>query len=258
MLEKHRTTLFKLLVTAIFVAGSSGLPSSVARAQLETVLSERSNVTSPGVTFQPPTDGTLDDSAGGATRPVALKCRQDPASAVPLSAVLPAQQVGLTVKARPMFFAYVPETSAGRAYFSLKDESGREVYGAMLPLRDVPGIVQVQLPADGPPLEVDRTYRWQLGILCQPAQTDMPWIEGRVRRVSPDSSEIERPQHFDRLSAVEQAAWYGEAGFWYDTLAVLADEYVARPDDPTLSQTWHDLLVSAGLGELARQPLVRF
>ncbi|MGC9505806.1 DUF928 domain-containing protein [Baaleninema sp.] len=211
--------------------------------------------TTSNVTFDPPNDDTLDDSAGGATRPAALKCRQDPTSDVPLLALAPERQVGLTLSERPEFFVYVPETQAETVYFSLKDESDREIYGSEIPLSGEPGIVRISLPSEVPPLELERTYRWQVGILCQPVQTDMPWIEGRVRRVSLST---ERPEPFDRLSGVERAAWYGEAGLWYDTLSALAREYTRRPEDTQLSQTWENLLTEVGLDAVASQRFVGF
>lgn len=212
----------------------------------------------PGVTFEPPTDDRLDDSAGGATRPASVRCRNDAESALPLSALLPERQVGLTAAARPSFFVYLPPTSAREAYFSLKTQDGDaevEVYGTLVSLAGREGVLQIELPETAPELERDRTYSWQFGVLCNPAQTDMPWIEGQVRRVAPAA----RPANFDALSPLERAAWAGQVGLWYDTLALVAQEYSTRPEDAILSDTWTNLLSAAGLNEtLAQQPLLDF
>ncbi|WP_017658652.1 DUF928 domain-containing protein [Baaleninema simplex] len=258
MFEQNPNSLYRLLTatlagTVLFGASTLDGVAKTAKVDVATSQSERANV--PDVTFDPPTDETLDDSAGGATRPAALKCRQDPTSEVPLSALVPDRQVGLTLSERPEFFAYVPETHAEAAYFSLKDEDDREIYSREISLAETPGIVRITLPSDVPPLDFDRIYRWQLGILCQPAPTDLPWIEGRVRRVA---SAVELPPQFDRLSAVERAAWYGEAGLWYDTLSALAGEYTHRPNNTQLLQTWENLLVEVGLDPIASEPLVSF
>lgn len=207
-----------------------------------------------GVTFEPPTDDRLDDSAGGATRPAAMKCRQDETSEMPLSALLPERQIGLTSAERPSFFVYVPPTSASEAYFSLKDDNNIEIYNTLVPIAGA-GILRVELPASAPALERDRTYRWQLGLLCQPVQTDLPWVEGQVRRIVPEQT---RPANFETLPIIEQATWTAEVGLWHDTLTALADRYAEEPEDTVLSQNWTSLLGSAGLSQFTEQPFLLY
>ncbi|TAO04865.1 MAG: DUF928 domain-containing protein [Phormidium sp. SL48-SHIP] len=207
------------------------------------------------VAFQPPTGERLPDSAGGATRPASQKCRQDPNSEHSLSALIPPGQVGLTTAEAPVVFVYLPPTDATSVYFSLKDAQNQELYSEIIPIEDSAGILQVELPSTVAPLELEQTYHWDLGILCNPAQTDLPWVSGVLRRVSP-SSEV--PADFAQWSALEQAAWYGNAGLWYDTLNLLAQEYRQAPENPEALESWTNLLTTVGLGDLAGEAFLAF
>ncbi|TVR09362.1 MAG: DUF928 domain-containing protein [Phormidium sp. GEM2.Bin31] len=207
------------------------------------------------VAFQPPTNERLPDSAGGATRPASQKCRQDPSSEHPLSALIPSGYVGLTTAEAPAIFVYIPPTDATSVYFSLKNAQDEELYSEIIPIEESAGILQVELPATVVPLEVEQTYHWNLGILCNPVQTDLPWVSGVLRRVSPNH---DVPPDFAHWSPLEQAAWYGNAGLWYDTLNVLAQEYRQTPENPQLLESWTNLLTTVGLGQLAREAFLEF
>ncbi|KPQ33094.1 MAG: DUF928 domain-containing protein [Phormidium sp.] len=207
------------------------------------------------VAFQPPTDERLPDSAGGATRPASQKCRQDPNSEHSLSALIPSGQVGLTTTDTPAIFVYLPPTQATSVYFSLKNAQDEELYSEIIPIEESDGILQVELPATVAPLELEQTYHWDLGILCNPAQTDLPWVSGVLRRVSPTD---EIPSDFAQWSPLEQAAWYGDAGLWYDTLNLLAQEYRQAPENPQVLESWTNLLTTVGLGELAEEAFLTF
>lgn len=200
------------------------------------------------VAFQPPTSERLPNSAGGATRPASQKCRQDPSSEHSLSALIPPEQVGLTTADTLAIFVYIPPTEATSVYFSLKDEQHQELYSEIIPIEESAGILQVELPSTVAPLELEQTYRWDLGILCNPVQTDLPSVSGVLRRVNPSR---DMPSDFGQWSRLDQAAWYGNAGLWYDTLTLLAQEYRHAPENPQLLESWTNLLTTVGLGQLA-------
>lgn len=205
--------------------------------------------------FQPPTGERLPDSAGGATRPASQKCRQDPSSEHSLSVLIPAGQVGLTTAEAPAIFVYIPPTEATSVYFSLKNAEHQELYSEIIPIEDSASILQIELPPTVAPLELQQTYHWDLGMLCNPVQTDLPWVSGVLRRVSPTS---DVPSDFAQWSPLEQAAWYGHAGLWYDTLNLLAQEYRQTPENPQLLESWTNLLTTVGLGQLAEEPFLVF
>lgn len=240
MLGRYTPMLTVLALTGLWLT----VPSQSVQAQR-----------SGPVAFQPPTGERLPDSAGGATRPASQKCRQDPSSEHSLSALIPAGQVGLTTTDTPTILVYVPPTEATSVYFSLKNAQHEELYSEMIPIEESDGILQVELPATVAPLELEQTYHWDLGILCNPAQTDLPWVSGVLRRVSPTD---EVPSDFAQWSPLEQAVWYGNAGLWYDTLNLLAQEYRQAPENPQLLESWTNLLTTVGLGQLAEETFLEF
>ena len=203
------------------------------------------------IIFQPPTDEKAEDSRGGASRPAAVKCSGDEATDVPLTSVMPESNQGLTARGHPTFFIYVPPTSAQKIYFSLKDESNKGIYQTILPRPGSAGIARVSLPEDQPPLEIGKTYTWSASIMCEPTQTDMPWVQGQVRRVEFDPS-----SGYSSPTKLEMAASYGKAGIWYDTLTVIAELRRSQPEDSSVAQLWTNFLSSAGLEAIAAKPLL--
>ncbi|MDY6938742.1 MAG: DUF928 domain-containing protein [Cyanobacteriota bacterium] len=209
------------------------------------------NALPPVIYFEPPNDDRVEgDSRGGASRPAAQKCQQDAAYQHPMTPLLPTSSRGLTVTGHPTIFVYVPPTSAPSAYFIIKDDADdREIYHATLPLTQTEGIVSIGFPESEPPLEVGKTYRWFVGLLCQPSQTDLPWVEGSIERIELDGEP-------NKASLEQQAVSYGASGIWYDTIGSLAQLVRQQPNNETLSQNWSALLDSVGLEAIADRPLL--
>lgn len=269
----------KLMKTRIFPVSklrfhSLALPLSIAvfssfltpvQAQPETSSRSQFRATgiSPIVSFEPPDDKTsVDDSRGGASRqPNAVKCSQDQAVRPSMTPLTPGSKGGLTVATHPTFFVYIPPTSAPQAHFTLRDENNRGVYQILLPVANTGGIVSINLPEDKPPLELGKTYRWSMALICQPTQTDIPIVGGQVRRVELKSSQVS-PRYTnstmpDQKALLEQAALYAKVGIWYDSLSLLAQLKQTQPSDNTFAANWVELLDSVGLEEIATQPLLK-
>ncbi|MGC1393310.1 MAG: DUF928 domain-containing protein [Coleofasciculaceae cyanobacterium] len=212
----------------------------------------------PIVSFEPPDDKkTIDDSRGGASRPTAVKCSQDQASSLPMTALTPNSRLGLTVASHPTFFAYIPATSAQQAHFTLKDENNRGVYQTLLPINNAGGVVGITLPEDQKPLELGKTYSWSVALMCKPTQTDTPMVRGQVRRVELQAGQM--PNQINGMMSekamLEQAALYGKSGIWYDSINLLAQLRQRQPNDQTFTTNWVKLLDSVGLEAIANQPL---
>ena len=250
-LDRFNLYAIALPLTIVF------LPSILpVRTQARTLANERQVVNQPApiIYFEPPNDDSVDgdgDSRGGASRPVTQKCQQDATYRVPMTALLPDSSRGLTVDTHPTFFVYIPPTSAPQAYFIIKDTTtDLEVYQTMFPLTQTSGILGIPLPDSVPPLEVGKTYRWFVGLLCQPSQTDLPWVEGSIERIEPDG-ELKV-----NASLEEQALSYGASGIWYDTIERVIQLRQQQPNNELLGRTWSELLDSVGLGEIATQPML--
>ncbi|RMG12135.1 MAG: DUF928 domain-containing protein [Cyanobacteria bacterium J055] len=209
------------------------------------------------VTFEPRDQGSVEDSRSGTSRSAVAKCQSDTPVEPGLTPVVPTSHLGLTLSAHPTFYIYIPPTSAPYAQFTLKDEGDRTadsrgIYQTTIPLDGTAGIVAVPLP-DSVSLEVGKTYSWFVGLVCQPAQTDFPWVRGNVQRIA---DEAVAETDLDRKTLLERAAIYGSAGLWYDTLHSPAQQVQTQPDDPIVRQNWLDLLHSVELQDLSDSPLI--
>lgn len=207
------------------------------------------------VTFDPPGRGEPDDSAGGASRDGG-KCAQDVERLSPsVTPLKPANQQGLTVAERPTFFVYVPETSAKKAFFTLKDQTEDYYYQTTFPLPKSPGIFSFQLPSEAPPLAVGKSYQWTFVTICgEKLAVDDPSVQGQIQRIEPNPH---LTNQLKNVSPLERAALYGAKGIWYDTVATLAELRRSQPHNSTLAATWENFLKSVGFGAIATQPLLQ-
>ncbi|NEQ23043.1 MAG: DUF928 domain-containing protein, partial [Microcoleus sp. SIO2G3] len=159
-----------------------------AQAQVPSRLATQ-NSTLPGhsvfqVTFDPPGDGKPDNTAGGASRDSG-QCLQDAIASQPtITPLMPTSNRGLTAVERPTFFVYVPQTSAQKAFFTLKDKDESYYYQVTLPILGTAGIVSVKLPADAPALEIGKSYQWSFVTICgESLAVDDPRVEGQIQRI---------------------------------------------------------------------------
>lgn len=205
------------------------------------------------VTFDPPGSDKPDDTAGGASR--GSGCPQEVVitggCVVPL---MPGNRDGLTVTGRPTFFIYVPQNSVKEVFFSLVDQNNKNIYQTRIALTGKSGILQFTLPENAPSLEVGKNYRWAFVVVGeQGLRPDSPGIQGRIRRIEPDSALLSQLQN---ISPIERAALYGKKGIWHETLASLAQARKLQPTDANLVSQWEQLLKSVGLEAIASQPLL--
>jgi Domain of Unknown Function (DUF928) len=256
----YKTFKTSLVLLSWGMVMAFSLPSSAQTgAQFDLPSESASNHQQSQVIFEPPTDERADDSRGGASRN-ATACRNDRISEIPLTALIPGNNRGLTVASHPSFFVYVPQTSARQIYFSLKDENNVGIYQATLPISGNAGVVKIPMNPDQMPLETGKNYQWSVALMCQPAQPDMPWVTGQVERV-----QLEENIAPDLSSnpSIPQAVFYGQAGIWYDTLNILFQlnqsaglGNASAIDASFLNQNWVNLLNSVGLNAIADQSLL--
>jgi len=249
--------MLSLSLLSLSIAVFSGLFTQV-QAQSETILrTTESNSTeiTPIVNFKPFGDEEPEDTRGGASRPTDIKCSRDQAYSPPMTSLLPVSQQGLTVATHPKFWVYIPQTSAPQAHFTLKDENNRGVYQTRFPIQKAGRIVSISLPQEQSPLELGKTYHWSVALICQPTQTDIPIVGGKIKRVEPNSALITHQSvGTSSEQLLEAAAAYGRAGYWYDMLNSLAQLRQTHPDDQIITTNWVHLLNSEGLEEIVTKP----
>lgn len=175
----------------------------------------------------------------------------------PLTLLVPANQVGLTVAQRPEFLVYFPKTIAKQAELSIRDEQGNGIYQTTFNLSATPGIMSIQLPPTAPALEVGQKYQWSIAMICHPDdrlrdQVVDAWIE----RVDLPAS---LNQQLQKATLPEKASLYAQNGIWYDTISTLA-EYISLSANSTWAENaWQQLLTSetVNLEQMLGIPLIQ-
>ena len=207
-----------------------------------------------GITFTPAPDqkAPQDTTSGGGARD-RQQCLQasttDPTASPFVTALIPQNQYGLTLSARPTIFVYLPPNQAQQLFFSVKDETRQLHYQTTLPGVRQGGVVSISLPDTAPALVVGRNYQWYVALMCGGRlRTSSPLVDGWVKRIVPTPT-LNRA--LATLSPLEQARTLGAAGVWYDTVAILADLWRAQPADVTIANHWRELMGSVALDDIA-------
>ncbi len=173
-----------------------------------------------------------------------------------LTALVPANNLGMTTAQYPIIFFYVPQTSADVLEISLLDENDNEIYQKNLTPNKTGGVASINFSSlpGLKPLQVGKSYHWYLSIVCnvQDRSADI-YVDGWVQRIKPDPA---LQSELQQLPLGDRASLYAVNGIWYDTLAVLFETRKASPNNSALVNDWADLLDSVGLDTIAREPLV--
>ena len=164
-----------------------------------------------------------------------------------------------TIAAYPKFFVYIPQTSAQKAEFIISDNNENEIVKEKFALTGTPGVIAFSLPSNATPLEVGKTYKWSLEILCEagnindPASVDRnPFVQGEVERIQPPATLV----NIGKVAPSERPDLYAQSQVWYESISSLAELQYANPQDLRLKKDWEDLLNSVNLDTVAEAPLL--
>lgn len=206
------------------------------------------------IQFQPPQGGAPRGTRGGASRGDAI-CANNPTQRhqPPFQLLTPKDSnFGLTQSDRPRFFAYIPPTQARQAMFAVKDEQGKMLHKTTVPLTGEGGIIALKLPTNAPPLAIGKNYEWGIAILCgTKLRPDSPAATAWIKRIAPPPNE-HAPK--SQLS-LEQAAFLGRSGIWYDMLSTLVALQPYRSANPQIASAWATVLQASGFGEISTVPI---
>jgi Domain of Unknown Function (DUF928) len=230
----------------------SGAESTFAQPSATT--SAMSDHSGNRVYFTPPPDDSLPRRTVGAGSRGG-QCSQDATAPIantsPFRALVPTTNEGVTLAEHPTFFIHLPATSAKRAVLSIQEEgTGKEQHSqTSFPITATSGIISLKPSDNSLPLEVGKTYRWAVVLVCgeRPNPND-PAITAWVRRVA-----LSQPKN--QGTTLQRAAWYGRYGYWYDALASLAEARRTQSNNKDLANNWADFLKSAGLEAMATEPI---
>lgn len=208
--------------------------------------------------YIPPDDiGSPKRKESGSTRNPTMCSVDKPLPSQPLTALVPKNtDTGVTVLDRPTFFAYIPETSATTVTFVLQDLDYQDIYRTIFPIPKTPGIVSFKLPDRAPALEIGKTYRWTLAVICPPKSEDSreePGVYANIWR-----TQLRQPvaNELQKLPIRDRAKLYRQSKVWHEAVSTLAELRQTNSSDSQLVAEWKELLNSAGLSELAEVPLV--
>lgn len=176
-----------------------------------------------------------------------------------LTALVPENNLGLTVAPHPTFFFYIPQTPTPQMVeFVLLDDNDRQVYKTTFMTTGASEIIHLSLPASKalPPLAIGKNYHWYFSMLCNPAnRAEDVFVEGWIKRVEPNPVLALK---LEKASSQERAALYASAGFWHEALVALAKARRDRPNDSAIAANWTKLLQFVGLDTIAQEPLFEY
>ncbi|KAB8331622.1 DUF928 domain-containing protein [Scytonema tolypothrichoides VB-61278] len=173
-------------------------------------------------------------------------------------ALIPSTEKGIafveqTISERPSFWFYVPNLPASRvdAEFVLLDSQDNEVYSAILPLKQLSGIINLQLPKTVPALKEGKEYHWVFYAICNPQNRAADVIvNGWLKRILVNSA---LSTQLKTSSPKERVSVYTDAKLWYETLTALAELQRSNPQDTEVKTDWANVLQLAGLPKGAPQ-----
>lgn len=172
----------------------------------------------------------------------------------PVIALIPEENVGLTLSEHPTFWFSLPAVSNDRELeFGLFDEAGEVVYQKTFEASGKAGITHLSLPETTTALETNKAYRWYLSIVCDPeSRAEDLFVTGWIERIQPGN---EMRQQLATATSQERLALYEESALWYDALTTLAELRQNNPTAIELTQRWSNLLESVSLAQAISAPL---
>ncbi|MEB3338633.1 MAG: DUF928 domain-containing protein [Leptolyngbyaceae bacterium] len=191
-----------------------------------------------------PNRGAPASTAGGGKRGVSCI----PKNQLPLTSLVPINQVGVTTALNPTLFWYVPRTTAKTAELLVVDDQANELYRQEFNLPGGAGILKLNLP-ETVGLKAEKTYNWRFSLVCDPEDRGgNESVKGAFQYV-PLSADLQRSLA-NTKEPLKQAELYAQARIWHETLAVVAE---LRDEQP---QQWEELLRSVGLRAIAKEPFL--
>jgi hypothetical protein len=191
-----------------------------------------------------------------------------PKSASGMIALVPENNLGLTLSNTPTFLFYVPKIDGAspeqiEMEFLLVDESDpeniQEIYQQRVPLPTGGGTIALTLPPDEnlPPLQVNQFYSWYFSLICNPKASDPSILSlgGWIERIEPSPT---LTQELEPLTSRDRLAVYERELLWFDAIGTLAQLLQENPNDPFLRQKWNAILESVNLSEVTQAPFLNW
>lgn len=163
-----------------------------------------------------------------------------------------------TVSDHPKLFVHIPQLTAqeAQANFLVLNQTGSEIiYEETFAVSGTPGVVEFSIPANTAALEVGKTYKWSVEVVCDPNDSDSSGnlaVNGVIQRVEASANLVD----IEKVAQSDRPLVYAQADIWYDAVATLAELRQKQPNNSTFVEDWSDLLKSVNLDPIADAPLV--
>lgn len=172
-----------------------------------------------------------------------------------LTALIPKNNLALTVAANPQLFFYLPSISNSQTIeFVLLDEADNQIYEKTFKPTSTNGIISLSLSdASLKELAIGKKYHWYLLIVCnaQDRANDIS-VDGWIQRVELNSTLAKK---LKQAAPLQRPAMYVTADLWQDALANLVQLRLTHPTDANIASEWSQLLRSIDLNNIAQEPL---
>lgn len=249
-------TITAVAASGLVLAGFDGLTQQTALARSgeptqQTALAQSEWLI--GVSFPKPSGGssTPERTTGAGHRDGGGSCVSRGQGILPMTALMPLDNVGTTVAANPTLSVYLPRNTAKFAEVVIEDEEFNEVYvktdiSVPAELKEQAGILTLEL--EGANLEPNKTYTWSFALICNANDRSQDRaIEGLFER---QELNADLQAQLEEASPLERAKLYAGAGIWNETLAILAQLRSSNPNE------WSELLKSVELQAIETAPFV--
>ena len=164
--------------------------------------------------------------------------------------LVPQNHTATTISERPTFFWHLSQKLSLPLRFTLLEPGKKPILTKEL--KPEPGIVALKLPQNAAPLEVGKTYRWTVTVVCNPSKPSrnlfaQAWIE-RV----PVPTEVQLSNNTKDTSFCSLN--YARAGIWYNALSCNYTTLVKNQNNHKNSwQQFQSLLREIDLAYIAKQ-----
>jgi hypothetical protein len=165
-----------------------------------------------------------------------------------LTALVPANNLGLTIAEYPQIFWFVPPHNAPLVEISLyatntdfQDED--LLFLSQFQTSGRKGISHFKIPdtIHYPPLVEGKTYHWYVSLICDPNDRSQDvTVSGWIERVPVPASLV---QTLDTLTGIDRYQALAREGLWFDALETWADLYCSQSaDSEIIGSLWKNLV----------------
>ncbi|MBV6624871.1 MAG: DUF928 domain-containing protein [Rivularia sp. (in: Bacteria)] len=206
---------------------------------------------------QPQRQGTPQGTKPAGSRNSCYVAEKTPLSVlVPLTKKTDGRELrwGLTTKANPTFWFYVPYklSSISNAKFSLRSRQNKTIYEKNIQLTNTPGIIGISLEADLTPLKVGEWYQYYLFMDIDCSYNRKSRKEFARAWVKREAIASGFEQQLKRLSLRQRGLFYAKNGIWYDAMVAFAG--IKHGTGKNIE--WNQMLELIGLEEISQEPFI--